>query len=91
MALICCFLGKVLGVGCHYFPPPLDIPNFAARYLPRLHDATDPSSKGWNYEREYCPVNLAEMTTCTPFWDLLHAENYDIGPTVLLPLLRKAC
>ena len=33
MALACCFLGKVLGVGCHYFPPPLDIPTFAARYL----------------------------------------------------------
>ena len=33
MALACCFLGKVLGVVCHYFPPPLDIPSFAARYL----------------------------------------------------------
>ena len=33
MALACCFLGKVLGVGCHYFPPPLDIPTIAARYL----------------------------------------------------------
>ena len=33
MALACCFLGKVLGVGCRYFPPPLDIPTFAARYL----------------------------------------------------------
>ena len=33
MALACCFLDKVLGVGCHYFPPPLDIPTFAARYL----------------------------------------------------------
>ena len=29
----CCCLGKVLGAGCHYFPPPLDIPTFAARYL----------------------------------------------------------
>ena len=27
MPLACCFPGKVLGVGCHYFPPP------------RLHDA----------------------------------------------------
>ena len=33
VALACCFLGKVLGVGCPYFPPPLDIPTFAARYL----------------------------------------------------------
>ena len=27
------FLCRVLGVGCHYFLPPLDIPSFAARYL----------------------------------------------------------
>ena len=33
IALACCFLGKVLWVGYHYFPLPLDIPNFAARYL----------------------------------------------------------
>ena len=31
--LACCFLGKVLGVGCHYFPPHLDVPIFDARYL----------------------------------------------------------
>ena len=23
------------------------------------------------------------MTTFTPFWDLLHAANYDMGPTAL--------
>ena len=34
--------------------------------------------------REYCPVNLAEMTTSASFWDLLHAANYDMGPTALL-------
>ena len=33
IALTCCFLGKVLGVGCHYFPPPLDIPTFTAMDL----------------------------------------------------------
>ena len=58
MALACCFLGKDLELGCLYFPPPLDIPTFAARYL-----------QGWNCGREYCPVNLAEMTTSPPFWD----------------------
>ena len=31
MALACCFLGRVLGVGCHYFPLPLDIPTTSAR------------------------------------------------------------
>ena len=33
MALACCLLGKVLGVGCHYFRPPLEIPTYAAMYL----------------------------------------------------------
>ena len=31
VALAHCILGKVLGVVCHCFPPPLDIPTFAAR------------------------------------------------------------
>ena len=91
MALACCFLGKVLGVGCHYFPSPLDIPTFAACYLHVCTTHRDSSSEGWNYGREYCPVNLAEMTTSTPLWDLLHAAKYDMGPTALLPLRRKGC
>jgi len=31
MALARCILGKFLGVGCHCFPPPLDVPTFSAR------------------------------------------------------------
>jgi hypothetical protein len=33
MALVHCILGKFLGVVCHCFPLPLDIPTFTARYL----------------------------------------------------------
>jgi hypothetical protein len=33
MARAYCILGKFLGVGCHCFPPPLDIPTFSARCL----------------------------------------------------------
>ena len=33
MALAHCILGKFLGVGCHCFPPPLDVPTLAARCL----------------------------------------------------------
>ena len=91
MTLACCFLGKVLGVGCHYFPPAFRHSNLRRQVPPHLHDARDPSSKGWNNGREYCPVNLAEMMTSTPFLDLLHTANYDMGPTALLPLRRKAC
>ena len=33
MALAHCILGKYLGVVCHCFPPPLDVPTLAARCL----------------------------------------------------------
>jgi hypothetical protein len=33
MALAHCILSKFLGVGCHCFPPPLDVPTFSARSL----------------------------------------------------------
>jgi len=33
MALARCILGKYLGVRCHLFSPPLDVPNFSARCL----------------------------------------------------------
>ena len=33
MALTHCILGSFLGLGCHCFPPPLDVPTFASRCL----------------------------------------------------------
>jgi len=33
MALAHCILSKFLEVVCHCFPPPLDVPTFAARCL----------------------------------------------------------
>ena len=33
MALAHCILGKFLGVVCHCFPPPLDVPTLAGRCL----------------------------------------------------------
>ena len=33
MVLVHCILGSFLGVGCHCFPPPLDVPTFASRCL----------------------------------------------------------
>jgi len=47
MALAHCILGKFLGVVCHCFPPPLDIPTFATRCPYVRNDARDPSSKRW--------------------------------------------
>ena len=66
--------------------PSLRHSNLRRQVPPRQYDAKDPISEGWNYGREYCPVNLAEMSTSTPFLDLLHPEKYDMGPTSLLLL-----
>jgi hypothetical protein len=49
MALVCCFLGKFLGVVCHCFPLSLDVPTFAARCLHVPINTSAPSSKRWNY------------------------------------------
>ena len=73
MALAHCILGKFLGVVCHCFPPPLDVPTFAARCR---KDARDPSSEHkmcilifsttfvWNISR--CKKNCARCyVKCT--------------------------
>ena len=52
MALAHCIPGKFLGVVCHCFPPPSDVPTIAARCLCVRNDAIDPSSERWNCGRE---------------------------------------
>ena len=79
MALAHCILGKFLGVVCHCFPPPLDVPTFAARCLYVRNDARDPSSERWNCGRERCPVILPKFRLPRKFRDLLHAENLRHG------------
>ena len=92
VALAHCILGNFLGVVCHCFPPPLDVPTFAVRCLYVRNDVRDPSSERWNCGREICPVILPKFRLPRKFRDLLHAVKiYDMGPTALLPLRRKAC
>ena len=79
MALAHCILGKFLGVVCHCFPPPLDVPTFAARCLYVRNDTRDPSSKRWNCGRERCPVILPKFRLPCKFRDLLHAANLRHG------------
>jgi hypothetical protein len=52
MALARCILDRFLGVVCHCFPLPLDVPNFAARCLHVPINASAPSSERWNCGRE---------------------------------------
>ena len=75
MALAHCILGKYLGVVCHCFPPPLDVPTFAARCLYVRNDARDPSSERWNCGREIFP----KFRLPRKFRDLLHAANLRHG------------
>jgi len=69
-----CILGKFLGVVCHCFPPPLDVPTFTATCLCVHSDARDPSSETWNCGWERCPVViLPKFWLPHIFRDLLHA------------------
>ena len=52
MALAHCILGSFLGVGCHCFPPPLDVPTFAARCLHVQATWETSISERRNYGRE---------------------------------------
>jgi hypothetical protein len=92
MALVCCTLGKFLGVVCHCFLPRLDVPTFAATCLHVHNDARDPSSERQNYGWEILSGNFAYMASLfTPLGIFYMPQIYDMGPTALLPLWRKAC
>ena len=75
MALAHCILGKFLGVVCHCFPPPLDIPTFGARCPYVRNNARDPSRERWNCGGEICPVILPKFRLPRKFRDLLHTTN----------------
>jgi hypothetical protein len=79
MALARCILSKFLGVVCHYFLLPLDVPTFAARGLHIPNNASAPSNERWKYGREWCLVILPKWCLFTPFRDLLHAANLRHG------------
>jgi hypothetical protein len=92
MALVRCILGKFLEVVCHCLPPRLDVPTFAARCLHVRNDARDPISEKWYYGRERLSGNFAYMASLfTPLGIFYMPQTYDMGPTALLPLRRKAC
>jgi len=80
MALAHCILGKFLGVGCHCFPPPLDVPTFSARCLhvqrrERLLAAEDGTLRGREmFWRISSRIRLPRNSR-----DLLHAANLRHG------------
>ena len=91
MSLVRYILGKFLGVACHCFPPLLDVPTFASRCLYVRQDARDPSGVRWNFGRECCPVIFRKWRLPRHLEIFYMPQIYDMGPTALLPLRRKAC
>ena len=88
IALVCCILGKFLGVVCHCFPPRLDVPTFATRWL---NDARDRSGGRWNCGRECYPVIFPKWRLPRHLGIFYMLQIYDMGPTALLPLRRRRC
>jgi hypothetical protein len=78
MALARCILGKFLGIVCHCFPLPLDIPTFAVRCLHTLNNMSTPSSKRWKCGWEWCPVILPKLRIY--IYIHTHTHTYRCGP-----------
>jgi hypothetical protein len=91
MALVRRILGKFLGVVCHCFPLPLDIPTFATRCFHIPINVSAPSSERWNCGQEWS-TNFAEMTPFLCHLGIFYMQQIcDMGQTALLPFQRKAC
>jgi hypothetical protein len=68
-----------LGVVSYCFPPRLDVPTFATRCPHVCHDGRDPQRRKVELWARILSGNFAEMTSSTPFRDLLHAANLRHG------------
>src|SRR5215475_13839574 len=76
MALAHCILGKFLGVDCHCFPPPLDVPTFSARCLPVQRREIPLAAEGGTLRgREMFRQISSRIRLPRNSRDLLHAAN----------------
>ena len=80
MALAHCILGKFLGVGCHCFPPPLDVPTFSARCLHVQRRGRPVAAEGGTLRgREMFRQISSRIRLPRNSRDLLHAANLRHG------------
>ena len=79
MALVRCILGKFLGVTCHCFPPLFRCSLFHHQVPPRPPRRERSQRRKWELWARMLSGNFTEMTTSTPFRDLLHAANLRHG------------
>ena len=82
MALAHCILGKFLGVGCHCFLPPLDIPTFSARCLHVQRRERPLAAEGGTLRgREMFRQISSRLRLPRNSRDILHAANLRHGFT----------
>ena len=82
MALALCILGKFLRVGCHGFPPPLDVPTFSARCLHvQRRDRPLAAEGGTLRGREIFRKISSRIRLPRNSRDILHAANLRHGFT----------
>jgi hypothetical protein len=80
MALARCILSKFLGLGCHLFPPPLDVPTFSARCLHVQRRQRSPAAEvGTLRGREIFRQISPRIRIPCNSRDLLHAANQRHG------------
>jgi len=79
MALAHCILGKYLGVGCHCFPPPLDIRTFSARCLHVRHERPLAAEGETHCGREVFWQLSCRIQHPRNSRDILHAANLRHG------------
>ena len=76
MALAHCILGKFVGVDCHCFPPPLDVPTFSARCLHVQRRERPLAAEGGTLRRrEMFRQISSRIRLPRNSRDLLHAAN----------------
>jgi hypothetical protein len=80
MALAHCILRKFLGVGCHCFPLPLDVPTFSARCLHVQRRERPVAAEGGTLRRrEMFRQISSRIRLPRNSRDLLHAANLRHG------------
>jgi hypothetical protein len=91
MVLACCILGKFLGVGCHWFPPPLDVPAFPPDASTSATTWEILAAKWGTVGEKWCLVILPKWRLPCHLGIFYMPQIYGVGPMALLPLRRNAC
>jgi hypothetical protein len=92
MALAHCILGKFLGVGCHFFPPPLDVPPSPLGAFTFNNVRNLQQKKVELFMGKKCSEKFRLESDFHVIPGIFYMPQIcDMGQTALLPLQRKAC